>query len=1111
MIVSDAHVREYLGRVEQHYRAGNATENSYRVEFQQFLQVCDAGIIVTNEPKRVKCGAPDYVIERGAGATRLTVGYVEAKDVGFNLEAMERDAKLAEPKTREGKQLKRYLRALDNLVLTNYLEFRWYVRGEKRLTGTLAEARERDRRLVLEKDGARDVLALLGEFLAQRPEEIRRPQELAQRMARLAHMIRDIIIEAFEEREASDVLGDLYRSFKEVLLPELTAPEFADMFAQTLAYGLFAARYNHKGRGFSRDDAAREIPRTNPFLRRLFSTIAGPDLDDEPYAGFVDDLARMLAVTDMESVLADFGKLTRQEDPIVHFYETFLAQYDPKLRELRGVYYTPEPVVSYIVRSVDALLRTHFDCPDGLADTSTVTYAGTDEQGKPANVTSPRVLLLDPACGTGTFLYEVIEHIRESYRQAGNAGMWSGYVREHLLPRLFGFELLMAPYAMAHLKLGMQLAAIDLPPAERATWAYDFSSDERLGLYLTNTLEEAMKRSNIMFGRFISDEANEAAKVKQDYPVMVVLGNPPYSYQSANTGKWISNLIRDYYFVDGQPLGERNPKGLQDDYVKFLRFAQWRIEQTGYGILAFITNHGYLNNPTFRGMRQSLMQTFDEIYVLDLHGNSKKKEKAPDGSKDENVFDIQQGVAIGIFVKHQNKKLSSRLAKVHHTHLWGVREIYRQFEANHQLVGGKYHWLAEHSVFDTEWEKLNPQAPFYLFEPQNITFASEYEQAWKVTDILLVNTPGLVTARDVLTIHWNQDEVWRTVTNFASLPNEEAREQYDLGVDTRDWKVELAQKDLKATGLYKSRIQPIAYRPFDTRFTYFTGNTRGFLSMPRNEVMSHMLLGKNKGLVTVRQVAEGIFNHVIAVDSIVDNRTTLSNKGYALLLPLYLYPEPNEKGLFDFDEPSTAPGGRRPNLSPEFIEAMSGKLGMRFVRDGRGDLRESFGPEDVFHYMYAVFHSPQYRERYAEFLKIDFPRLPLTSDAELFRALCALGERLVGLHLMEQFGMLAVRYPVPGNNVVEKVEFLVPKDAPDKGKVYINKTQYFEGVPEAVWNFHVGGYQVCAKWLKDRKGRALSFDDIRHYQRVAAALAETMTLMERVDEVIEEHGGWPLG
>ena len=323
----------------------------------------------------------------------------------------------------------------------------------------------------------------------------------------------------------------------------------------------------------------------------------------------------MLAFTDMDAVLADFGKHTRQEDPIVHFYETFLTQYDPKLRELRGVYYTPEPVVSYIIRSVDYLLREHFDCPDGFADTSIVSHSYRDKDGNERVEDVPRVLILDPATGTGTFLYHVIALIRENYQQMGNAGMWSGYVRQHLLQRLFGFELLMAPYAMAHLKLGMQLAAVDLPEAERATWAYDFTTDERLGIYLTNTLDEALKRSQVLFGGYISDEANEAARVKQGYPVMVVLGNPPYSGHSANKGLWIYHLLRgqdtqtgaktgNYFEVDGQPLGERNPKWLNDDYVKFMRFAQWRIEKTGYGVLAFITNHGYLDNPTFRGMRR---------------------------------------------------------------------------------------------------------------------------------------------------------------------------------------------------------------------------------------------------------------------------------------------------------------------------------------------------------------------------------------------------------------------------------------------------------------------------------------------------------------------------
>ncbi len=650
--MSEAALRAYLGEIEGYYRAGKATEHTYRGTLQDLLKMLDKGISATNEPKRVKCGAPDYVVERD----NFTIGYIEAKDVGLPLDKIERD-----------EQLGRYRRALDNLILTDYIEFRWYVDGEKRLTARLASPRP-DKRIPLDKQGAAEVERLLQQFLEHSVEPIRKPQELARRMARLAHMIRDVIIDAFKEREVSDNLRDLYEAFQETLLPELSEAEFADMFAQTLAYGLFAARYNHTGRQFfTRAEAAKEIPRTNPFLRKLFGAIAGPDLDDEPFIGFVDDLTQVLAFADMDEVLADFGKTTRQEDPIVHFYETFLSQYDPRVREMRGVYYTPTPVVSYIVRSVDHLLRAHFACPDGLADTGTVPYTYEDENGEKRVEQSPRVLILDPATGTGTFLYSVVEHIRASYRATGNAGMWSAYVREHLLTRLFGFELLMAPYAMAHLKLSMQLAAIDLPKAERANWAYDFESDERLGIYLTNTLDEALKRSQVVFGRYISEEANKAAKVKRSYPVMVVLGNPPYSGHSANKGDWIKDLLHgkdsqtgqtigNYFEVDGEGLGERNPKWLNDDYVKFIRFAQWRIEQTGYGILAFITNHGYLDNPTFRGMRQSLMQSFDDIYVLDLHGNAKKKERSPGGSKDENVFDIQQGVAIGIFVKRQKQE-----------------------------------------------------------------------------------------------------------------------------------------------------------------------------------------------------------------------------------------------------------------------------------------------------------------------------------------------------------------------------------------------------------------------------------------------------------------------
>jgi len=658
-------------------RSGLATEHSYRPALKELIEALGPGVTATNDPKRVACGAPDYVVSRDTGHGPLTIGYVETKDIGVSLDETERS-----------EQLRRYLPSLDNLLLTDYLEFRWYVGGERRLTARLGSwERTRGGRLVIDQAGMVAVVSLLRDFLARQPEPIRTPRDLAQRMARLTHLIRDIIVQSFATGSESDELKDLRSAFTEVLIPDLPIPQFADMFAQTLSYGLFAARINHTGSTpFRRQDAAREIPRTNPFLRRLFNTITGPDVDDEPFIGFVDDLAQLLAQTDMALVLADFGKRTRQEDPVVHFYETFLAAYDPKLRESRGVYYTPEPVVSYIVRSVDHLLRERFGCADGLADTGDVTHQRTNAAGRSIVERMPRVQILDPACGTATFLYAVTDHIRQHFMQQRQAGLWSGYVRSQLLPRIHGFELLIAPYAVAHLKLGMQLAGLDLPESQRKDWAYTFTGDERLGVYLTNTLEQALKKSELLVGRYISEEANAAADIKRDKPILVVLGNPPYSGNSANKGDWIERLVRDYYAVDGKPLGERNPKWLQDDYVKFLRFGQWRIQQTGSGILAFITNHGYLDNPTFRGMRQQLMETFTDIYILNLHGNSKKRELPPEGGRDENVFDIQQGVAIGVFVKEVGK---NGPANVHHADLWGPRE-------------NKYVWLGQQSVNTTK-------------------------------------------------------------------------------------------------------------------------------------------------------------------------------------------------------------------------------------------------------------------------------------------------------------------------------------------------------------------------------------------------------------------------
>ncbi|MCX5846141.1 MAG: N-6 DNA methylase [Deltaproteobacteria bacterium] len=1086
-------VSTYLKNIEKSLATGNATEHSYRPALKEFIESLAEDIEATNEPKREQCGAPDFIITKG----KTPIGYIETKDIGKPLDIIERD-----------EQLMRYRKRLGNLILTDYLEFRWYVQGEHRLTARLAKV-DLSGKIKAVKDSDQQIVDLLTEFLRNRMQMVSNPKELAVRMAALAQLIRDTIRQAFTDEDGGGELHKQMEGFRRVLLHDLTQEQFADMYAQTICYGLFAARCNVRikpGVHFIREHAAFDLPKTNPFLRKMFSHIAGPDLDDR-IAWIVDDLTNLLDHTDMEGILKDFGKRTRQEDPLIHFYETFLAAYDPKMRQTRGVYYTPEPVVSYIVRSVDHILKTDFNLPTGLADAGKITISNP-VTGKAQEI--HRVLILDPAAGTGTFLHGVIDQIYDQIQRSGQKGAWGGekgYVAQHLLPRIFGFELLMAPYAVAHMKLGLQLTE----------FGYDFSANERLHVYLTNTLEEAYKISDMpLFTKWLVEEANAAGVVKQEAPVMVILGNPPYSYESVNTGEWITNLIQDYYSVDGQPLGERNPKGLQDDYVKFIRFAQWRIEKTGYGVMALITNHGYLDNPTFRGMRRSLMKTFGDIYILDLHGNSKKKERCPDGSKDENVFDIQQGVAIGIFVKkYKPEDLSPR---IRHAHLWGIREVYENTPDGRKLSGGKYHWLWENDIQSTTWEPLTPQPPFYLFVPQDTALLPEYERGWKVTDIMSVHSVGIVTSRDHLTVHMTSQEAKEKLHRFISLSPEAARQELDLGEDSRDWQIALAQSDLKQTGLSDSYLIRISYRPFDDRFTFYTGHSRGFHSMPRPAVMNQML-DNNMALLTSRMTKGESFAHVYLTkfpsEKILLSPKTSNNSFH---FPLYLYSE-SGTSLFKTD----TPGGRRSNLAPAFIEDFATRLGMTFVPNGKGDRQQTFGPEDIFFYMYAVLHSPTYRSRYAEFLKIDFPRLPLTSNSDLFRALCKIGEDLVALHLMEKQIPLITGYPVAGDSTVETVRYTESSPSLDPshqgredngrqgaGRVWINKSQYFDGVPPEVWNFHIGGYQVCQKWLKDRKGRQLTYDDITHYQRIVATLAETISLMAAIDETINSHGGWPI-
>jgi predicted helicase len=1044
----------YLNQIESDLQTDNATEHTHRPALSALLKAFLPDYRITNEPRRIQCGSPDFEIAKG----EELIGHLEAKDVGIDLD-----------KTEKSEQIQRYLPALNNLILTDYLEFRWFIEKDKQLemTVVLGTWDAKKKKLSINKDQFSRFERLIKSFVETKILTLRTPEELAAKMAHIANEIKRSIELAYENEDNRGNIHSQLDSFRIVLIDTLTIQQFSDMVAQTICYGLFAAKCSAElNQPFSRIHAGFYLPKTNPFLRNLFNQMAGVDLD-ERLVWMVEHLVAVLNRADIGAILADFGKQTRQEDPVVHFYETFLAQYDPKLREVRGVYYTPEPVVSYIVRSVDLILKEKFDLKKGLADSSKI------------NETTHKVQILDPATGTGTFLYSVIAKIFEQFHN--NKGMWSDYVSKHLLPRLHGFELLMAAYTVAHMKLGLQLKE----------YGYDFKSNERLNIFLTNTLDEPHKNEETLLAKWLSNEANAASFVKAKSPVMVILGNPPYSGHSANTGEWISDLLHgvgnqaNYFMVDGQSLNEKNPKWLNDDYVKFIRFAHWRIQQTGYGVLGFVTNHGYLDNPTFRGMRQSLMEDFDEIYILDLHGNSKKKEQSPDGSNDKNIFDIQQGVAVGIFIKHQKRK--NKIATVYHAHLYGERKA-------------KYQWLSANDLKTTDWTTLQPQSPFYLFVPQNIDLLSEYEKGWKITDIMPINSVGIVTARDNLTVQFDKEQVWNIVNDFSKLPPEKARDKYNLGEDARDWKVEFAQKDLEK--LLKENIIKVLYKPFNVKYTYYTGNSRGFHCMPRPEVTTH-LLKDNLTLLFTRSISKGkAFDHIFCCNFPILGRCFTDASCITYNAPLYLYP--SEKDHF-VNGNGSGNGhhkelSRKPNFSPEFITELESKLKLQFISENKGDFNQTLSALDVFHYMYAIFHSPTYRKRYAEFLKMDFPRLPVTNDKKLFEQLAILGEQLVNIHLMQTDLDYENNFPIEGNNIVEKVEY-------KNDKVYINKTQYFDNVKLDVWAFHIGGYQVCQKWLKDRKNHALNYEDCTHYLYILAAIEKTQQLMEKIDEVI---GDFPI-
>lgn len=1058
-------IKEYVEIVSKRLQSGISREHSYRGDLETLIRELVKGIEITNEPANVTdCGNPDYVITKG----KIPVGYIEAKDIGKDLNSKSYK-----------EQFGRYKKALDNLIITDYIWFQFFQNGELVHEIKIGEIENNSVKPIPENFSKFE--NLIKDFSTHIGQTIKSSKKLAEMMAGKARLLQDILERAItsdEETQENTSLKGQYDTFKQILIHDLMPKGFADIYAQTLAYGMFAARLHDPTLDdFSRQEAAELIPKSNPFLRKLFGYIAGPDID-ERIVTVVDNLAEVYRATNVEQLLKNFGKSTQTNDPIIHFYETFLAEYDPKLRKARGVWYTPEPVVNFIVRAVDDILKTEFNLPQGLADTSKTKIKLDTQIPDKRSATGykqiekevHKVQILDPATGTGTFLAEVVKFIYNKNFKAMK-GAWSGYVEEHLISRLNGFELLMASYSMAHLKLDMLLTET----------GYKSTKNQRFNIYLTNSLEaETGEVPNLFMSQWLTEEAIMADVVKRDTPVMCVIGNPPYAVSSTNKGKWIQGLLNDYK----KDLNERKIN-LDDDYIKFLKYGQHYIDKNGEGILAYISNNSFIDGITHRQMRKNLLETFDKVYILDLHGNAKKKEVCPDGSPDQNVFDIMQGVSINIFVKTGNKK-ANQLGKVLHSDLYGKRTV-------------KYPFLFENTVSTIKWELLENKKPYFFFVPKNFESENKYKTGFKIDNLFEINNSGVSTDRDSLFLDDNTNRLSNRIsillsnnyeTNFKETYNVKDSSGYPL------------LKRISNKVYSDKYIIDYHYRPFDIRKIYFD-NT--IISRPAKQITEHFNK-ENQYLIVPRQVNKD-FHHVFISRLICDSNITSSARlfGAGKLFPLYLYPKTN--GQQNIEETTK----RKPNINQEIVNEIVENIGLTFTNE-KEETKGTFAPIDILDYIYAVLHSPTYREKYKEFLKIDFPRVPYPKDVKTFWNLVQLGKQVREIHLLESNKVedYITSYEMAENaendhNVITtkigKKDWQIIDTEKQLGRIWINESKYFDNIPVSAWEFYIGGYQPAQKWLKDRKERELKFEDILHYQKIIVALTETDRIMKEIDKI----------
>lgn len=1012
---SRAAVETYLNSLRDIAGAPSTTEFSYRPALKTLIEALALCLNrplarLTLEPGHITdAGAPDAVLY-GPTSEEL-IGYIESKNLGKDLDNLT---------GRDLVQFDKYRKGMPILVYTNYLDFRLYENAQ--MTGEVTLCREQQitgagslRRIVERK--ATDVACFFDRFLQLSTPAVADAGTLARLLAHKAHLLEGVLLNLLNREQPSAQLQGQLEAYRQWLIPDLTPEQFADYYAQTLTYGMFFAAFENGQRSpplpFTRANLLTLLPAAVKPVRAIFQLLAGQFLPEE-LDWIVDDLMRLLEKADLGAIAYQLG---RSRDPTVHFYETFFGVYDPAEREMRGVYYTPDEVVSYIVRSVDKLLRVHFGKEDGLA--------------------SPDVTLLDPALGTGTFVTHALRQVAENFGPA-YAGDVRDHLREHTLRKWYGFELLAAPYVLAYLKLGQtleQLGVTDVAPQ----------------IYLTNTLSEHEFPPTLPgpFEQAISEDGQAAARVKGEERILVVLGNPPYSGTSYN----VYDKVDDYKYVDREPLGERNPKWLQNDYVKFIRWAEWKIaeaEEAGYqyGVVAFVTDHSYLNNITFRGMRKHLIDHFTRIYVLNLHGNSRMREVPPAGvPRDDNVFDIKQGVAIGIFVREAGQEGA---AEVFYADLWGDRQW-------------KYDYLEAHDVTLTDWTPLDPVAPYYFLLRRELPdLAEEYRRWPSIDQMARVKSIGIATGQDSLVYDYERQPLQ---DRFSEL---------------------LAAQEVE--------IVPCTFRVFDSRWLCYG---RAVVTRRREETMRH-LFRPNLALLTFRNTSITIRQRVFVSRNVVKDKA-LSGQANCHVFPLYLYtdaPAASNQMALDMGEGTAW----EPNLAATLLPNLAAEYGMEATA------------EEVFYYTCGILSAPSYQEEFESLLQVDFPHIPFTADYDVFCEMAEGGKRLVELYLLEAPDLqgldnLTVGFPISGDNIVQRG---YPRFTVQDGRVHINNRQYFEGITQQMWDYKVGSFNPLERWLKERRGRILSPDERRHYETFATAVAKVLEELPRLDGTwrLVRNGGW---